>query len=206
MARAVYNVPVRIAQWRHDRWGEFVFIHINKTGGSSIEAALGVPLDHHTAEQKVRQLGVPAWNQRFTFSFVRNPWDRTVSHYQFRLDRNHRGLRAAGISFADWVRLAFVDHDPLVRDRDQMFVPQIDWLTDRHGAVLVDRIFRFERLAEDFAEVAATVGVANELPHQKASRRSHYVDYYDDRTVEIVAQAFAPDIKRFGYEFGGNGG
>ena len=39
----------------------YVFVHINKTGGSSIERALGITLDHSTALEKYRQLGDAAW-------------------------------------------------------------------------------------------------------------------------------------------------
>ena len=60
---------------------EFVFIHINKTGGSSIELALGYSPEHKTAVVKRKELGKGAWKKLFSFTIVRNPWDRAVSHY-----------------------------------------------------------------------------------------------------------------------------
>jgi len=35
----------------------FLFIHINKTGGSSIEQALKIPQEHATAAEKIAELG-----------------------------------------------------------------------------------------------------------------------------------------------------
>ena len=51
---------------------EFVFIHINKTGGS-IELALGCPPEHKTAVVKRKELGKDAWKKLFSFTSVRNP-------------------------------------------------------------------------------------------------------------------------------------
>ena len=51
----------------------YVFIHINKTGGSSIEKALGITLDHSTALEKYQQLGSTAWQRKFTFSRYFDP-------------------------------------------------------------------------------------------------------------------------------------
>ena len=66
---------------RHHLWGDCFFIHINKTGGSSIRQALGVPQQHITASNLIKEVGLKRWKSRFTFSVVRNPWDRVVSLY-----------------------------------------------------------------------------------------------------------------------------
>ena len=60
-----------------------IFVHINKTGGSSVEHAFGVYPDdqHNTAKEYIKELSSRKWSTHFTFSFVRNPWDRIVSWY-----------------------------------------------------------------------------------------------------------------------------
>ena len=51
----------------------FHFIHINKTGGSSIELALRLPPEHKTAIQKIDEVGREVWLDAFNFCVVRNP-------------------------------------------------------------------------------------------------------------------------------------
>lgn len=75
----------------------FIFIHIGKTGGTSIERALCEYLDldfeitkkdtdgqwwkHIWAKGMRRRIGPEAWNSHFTFAFVRNPYDMVLSLY-----------------------------------------------------------------------------------------------------------------------------
>ena len=188
---------------RSPRQSEFVFVHINKNGGSSIERALGLRIEHKTALEKIGEIGREAWDARFTFAFVRNPWDRVVSHYRYRVKTNQTGLGEGGVGFAEWVALAYGARDPRYCDHPKMFMPQSDWITDASGNVLVQFVGRFESLPADFEHVKQRLGIAAELPHVKASTRGPYRDYYEDQPEarRIVAQAFAADIQRFEYSF-----
>src|SRR5262249_5469512 len=66
----------------------FLFVHIQKTGGTSLEKVLcaacpqvqqlGCRHDHASSACKI--LG-PDYHDYFKFAFVRNPWDRLVSWY-----------------------------------------------------------------------------------------------------------------------------
>ena len=76
----------------------FLFIHISKTGGTSVDAALGmitvlnktaecadVPvmerrfLKHDTAATARSYYNASEWERAYKFALVRNPWDRLVS-------------------------------------------------------------------------------------------------------------------------------
>ena len=72
------------------------------------------------------------------------------------------------------------------------------------GAPAVDFVGRFERLAEDFAHVAARMG--REVPLASANRtrsrpREDYRSHYTAETAAIVGRAYARDVALFGYEF-----
>lgn len=180
---------------------DFEFIHINKTAGSSIEKALNVPFEHASASVKKAELGEAEWQRRFTFSVVRNPWDKVVSHYAYRVKTNQHGMGDGSVSFAQWVHWCFEQKDPHYRDRELMFWPQADWLCDENGELLVDHVYRFENLEAAFADLTKRLNLSTELPHLKPSQRKAYQSYYDQQTRDIVASHFAQDIKRFGYRF-----
>jgi hypothetical protein len=177
------------------------FIHINKTGGSSIEVALGLPMEHKTALQKIDEVGIRAWKAAFTFCVVRNPWDKVVSHYCFRVATNQTGLADGHLDFDAWVRACYRDRDPRYYDKPQMFMPQLDWISDRDGRLLVDFVARFETLAEDMERVKEEIGRQFVLGHLNKTERRHYRSYYDRSTRAIVADWFQCDIDAFGYVF-----
>jgi hypothetical protein len=192
------------------RWGRrfydrhfrnFTFIHINKNGGSSIEKALGLRPEHKTALEKREELGAAAWERRFTFTIVRNPWDRVVSQYHYRMRVGKNDLASRKVAFGDWVRLVFRELDPRYRNEPLMFVPQWDWTVDGGGKPLLDFVGRFENLEGDFAHICSRIGRNVELPHVNPTRRGPYREYYDPETEELVRNAFAVDLERFDYSF-----
>ena len=178
-----------------------IFVHINKTGGSSIEKALKLPFQHRTALEIRDLIGVRRWESRFSFAFIRNPWDKVASHYHYRVKTDQTGMGDKHVPFAEWVRLAYGQNALPYYDKPKMFMPQMDWIADADGNVLVNFVGRFEGLQRDFQHVCEKIGWQATLPHLKQSERGDYRRYYDDDTAAIVAGWFAKDIAAFGYRF-----
>ena len=191
---------IQSIKYRH--FDRFVFIHINKTGGSSIEKALNIPHEHKTALEKISEIGHISWTMKHSFTVIRNPWDKVVSHYFYRLQNNTTGLRENSIEFHDWVKLTYRDQDPLFFNKPKMFMPQINWITDTSNNILVNEIIHFENLENEFFCMLKKLGISNVvLPHAKKSNRGDYRNYYNEETIAIVYNWFERDIKRFGYTF-----
>jgi chondroitin 4-sulfotransferase 11 len=163
---------------------EFVFIHIPKSAGLSMRAALGLPTYigrgmHLTAEETFSRY--PDARNLFSFAFVRNPWDRMVA--MFHLGRD-------GFNCEAWNR--FFD-DP--------FQTQSEYVFDDQGNQLVEFIGRYENLESDFQHVCDRIGFRAMLPHLHKSKHTHYRDYYDGHTKHHIERLFHRDIAQFGYSF-----
>lgn len=142
------------------------------------------------------------FNNFFKFSFVRNPWARLVSEFNYR---NH----SKKMSFKEFVVKAMLFEGDY-SDESRHITPQYDFLYDSSGKCLVDFIGKFEDLQKDFDVVCSKLDIKDsKLPHVNSSvkkiiikRPSHkYTEYYDDETKEIVEKFYAKDIKQFNYNF-----
>lgn len=202
-----------------DHRHRFIFIHIPKTGGSSISQAFShewpaAPVDDPFSTHRVEVEGethLPAsllrrsfpetFDAYFTACFVRNPWGRLLSAYWWL-----RRERRLGHEFQHWVREGFPDTP--TRERNLFLKPcQLDWITDEDGSLLVDFIGRFEHLQRDFASICDCIGRGrSRLPvtnrtRAREYRKTHYSQHYDHEAREIVAKLYERDIEAFGFRF-----
>ncbi|AHF02622.1 Sulfotransferase family [Marichromatium purpuratum 984] len=209
----------------------FLFVHIAKTGGTSVRAALqglrwrdpwyypmflcsrmshlsghriGTKLPRHAKAVLAQELlPRPFYDSLFKFAFVRNPWDLQVSSFHhIRRERPH--YLGGHQEFADFLRWKLDPERPYQYHVDTSITRQSDYLVDLHGEVIVDFIGRYEQLHDDFATVCARIGITQPaLPHARKAtdRKRDYRSYYDDDTAELVARHFARDIKLLDYRF-----
>jgi chondroitin 4-sulfotransferase 11 len=200
LSRLLHIKPSPLRQGQN---GPYVFIHINKTAGTSIGNAIGLPVKHHqTAREIIAKIGRDKWNTAYKFTLVRNPWDKVVSHYQYRRKRNKTEVATRNVSFSEWVKKTYgPDKDPFFYNNPKAFQPQVEWLKDDQGRIAIDFIGKFESINDDFDQIKSIIGIEAELPHLNASKRAGYQSYYDDETRQIVAQWFHEDIEAFGYNF-----
>ena len=129
----------------------------------------------------------------FKFSFVRNPWDRVVSAYEYL-----KGRGIINVSFKDFI-LSGIEYTDV---KWHYAITQFDIIGDGDSTLLVDFVGRFEILQEDFNRVCKIIGIKPvKLPYKNNSTHSHYSVYYDDTLKEVVDKLYYKDIKIFGYEY-----
>ena len=150
-----------------------LFIHIPKTGGTSISSCLYARNQPHLKAQFIFDLYGDLALSLPSFSVVRNPLDRLKSAYQF-LRGGGTPLMAASryemkqvdcTSFA-----AFVDsmHDgPDITGRMLTLSTQSSFVCDQNGRVIVDRLFRMT--AEGFSPRLIDWLGLSEIPRLNAS-------------------------------------
>ncbi|GIX31415.1 MAG: hypothetical protein KatS3mg124_1887 [Porticoccaceae bacterium] len=200
-----------------------LFIHIPKCAGTSLIEALrklDPEIEHgHTKWRDYERLGLKA-DHLLSFTVVRNPWDRVVSSYCYaRLEESywHGANKKWGIhpeypvlknlSFLDALELLYRERELLKRPEHERpffrhhWTPQIDFLKNQKGEILVKHIFRYEALQELNDFLSRRWGVC--LPHLNATsnRPLDYRDWYDRRCRTIVEEIYEQDIQAFQYEF-----
>ena len=204
----------------------FLFVHVPKCAGESISALLRRPANggrevlrkHGTYGSAAVALG-PLLEQLRGFTVVRNPFDQLLSFYEHlrkplyldgaTLRRQYpefNGLLvpawacslALELPFPAW--LEAVLRDP--RQPTSLLRDQTSWLAAPPAAPPL-RVLRFERLGEDFAALAADLGLQGQLPHANASSHSgaDYRSHYDATARALVEEHCAASLARWQYRF-----
>lgn len=197
-----------------------LFIHIPKVAGNSIMQALGTRWENHQDLARYRdELGVETLETLFKFAFVRNPWDRILSEYNFQ-KRKHQRPDTVRLflhkedgtvrTFAEWVGHALAhpeEHGPKewagkISGHIHRLSPQVDWIS-LDGGIAVDFVGRLENLQADFDIVCDRL----KIPRRKLKKKNwkfhwHYSRYFDGQTRDLVADYYRQDIETFGYRFG----
>lgn len=146
---------------------------------------------NHMPVSMVRtMLGSKKFESYFSFAVERNPWDAVVSLYHWSFRDREPG------PFADYVASPAVE----------TFATKNERIYRVRGEIAVDRVLRYESLADELAAVWSELGLPGDpdLPHAKAGTRPRgpsYRSYYDDATRARVAELFAAPIAELGYEF-----
>jgi len=191
-----------------------VFVHIPKAAGTSISEALYGRFVGHVRAADVVQWGPSRLKALPRFAITRNPWDRLVSAYRFVTRGGGVGGAHAGrVWRAEQYRISeFQSFDRFVtewlaprdlRTLDVAFQPQSLFVCDKRGAIIVDRIGRYENLA---ASLASLRELGPQVPGLSDSNRSgartDYRTFYTPELVKLVGTIYASDVERFGYSFG----
>ncbi len=141
---------------------------------------------HSKAAALWARLDRKIWSSYFKFSIERNPWDRQVSYYHWRLV----GLDTPE-AFAAFTRDNYVDNWTFYTIGDQ---------------IAVDHVIRYgDDLHEGLNEALSHIGLsAPPLTREKGGKRPisrYYRDYYDKPLQNLVATRHKREIAHFGWTF-----
>lgn len=187
---------------------KLAFIHIPKTAGTSIEAALELTkgldsfigrgkFEVHMQHLYLSELEKAVSLKDFKiFAVIRNPFDRLVSTYHY-----HKAEK----NYTSWLFEDFVRHALIKEDRRSFFdghlEPQVNYVKSFEGYSC--KIFRFEELYRVTAWLSEQLQKPVDLRHhRKSDRLKDYRAYYSSESLkELVSTFYAEDIANFGYTF-----
>lgn len=190
---------------------QFIFIHIPKTGGNSIQNILApfsddkIVCKHHLQDglerfelendknglrkhssliDYCRELPADFIRNARIITCIRNPWERMISYYF----SPHRGNVA-------WSKDDFISMLSKEVENSEYY------LKSPSNQLRIEYI-RFENFIIDFKRTCSSLGIpCNKISHRNKSVHLDYREYYDDELVSIVAEKSAFEINKFGYSF-----
>ena len=187
---------------------KIIFVHIPKTAGISVAKAIfgDVSLEGHRSIIFYKNLFNEDFSEYFTFSVVRNPWDRLYSAFKF--------LEKGGINIHD--RNAYEQYLEEYKDFEDFvtnglnkkmiyeimhFIPQSEFICSKDGKIDVNYIARFENLKDDISKLSEKINNPIELDHHNSNRKVSYKEIYTSDMIKKVEEIYKMDIINFNYKF-----
>jgi hypothetical protein len=181
---------------------KFAFVHVPKTGGSTISKLIGIPPRHAT----IRTLPPDTSKGVFTFAVARDPWDRLVSAFYFLTsDRTESGygvksrktLTQFKRDFRKFVREFATDPDKYFKFAH--FRLQLHWITNAEGNLAVTKLCRYESFETEVRPVLEGLGYEwRELTVNKGDRPT-VAEAYDKVTADRAGELYRGDVELLGY-------
>ena len=197
-----------------------LFVHIPKTAGTSVEHWFWKV---YGQENVVTHKHAPLWyrelcnREMLSFTVVRNPFSRAVSWYQqalslILLDESIKRFKIHGLTIEAWEKgfdyfIQNFYHREGVNPGDDILISpaytQYSYLTI-DNKLAVDKIVRFENLANDFKEIENIVGSNFGLEHLKIGPSDKLRDYksvYTSSSRRLIEEIYKKDLEEFNYDF-----
>lgn len=185
---------------------KFIFIHVPRTGGTSIESQF----QYNDLSEKTKHWNLNDWkdhlssrefNSYFKFTFIRNPWDIMISKYRAPYFSTERRGGLIGERAGKSLKYFLMHYKTPLHEHGETFHDYFD-------PVQVNYIGRYENRKNDLKYISTRIGITiDNEPHMNKIQMhpsidcKHYTEYYDDETRDIIAQKYARDIEYFGYKF-----
>jgi len=155
----------------------------------------------------------------FSFTFVRNPFDRVVSQYLYRLrifepatenppwPQHPDGTPHAFPTFDQFVatvdRIAQQAKEgrfPLHSIMGNHLLGQHEYV--QYSDITIKNVFRYENFQEDIKKVMDILNLKSKVGHfKKSNRNKDYRVYYSPASRNLMEFMYAEDLKLFGYKF-----
>lgn len=195
-----------------------VFIHIPKTGGTSLIQALGMAETTHIKAVEIfnNDANQKLMKNSFTFAVVRNPIDRFISLYNYaKMDVSYyhnnlypqKGIYGAHLDYdllKDVSLNACVDYlldGKLIHDSSwNQWMPQYTWVYDSEVKnCLVDKIYKLEELSALKTDFKERFNWELDIPIMNASKDVVSNNMLGKEAIKRLKSYYKKDFELFDY-------
>lgn len=142
------------------------------------------------------------YDDYFKFAFIRNPWDRQVSKYEFYMQKVYY---QKDVSKVNAELATSFKNLPAKQFLMNVIDKQSDFICEDNN-IKVDFLGNFETLYDDMKQIISIIrpglpDLSWSLPHQNSTNRKDYKEYYDEESKQKIQEVCKKDIELGNYTF-----
>jgi hypothetical protein len=168
------------------------------------------------------QMTEKMWNEYTKFTFVRNPYTKIISAYEFLKDtsKNYNKDDYNQIEFPSFLEFIKIQTNGLdqrlYKNNIELycyhyyhtFITQYEHLLNNENQIQIDYIGKFENLNEDLIDILSKIGVTNPTKHLNeirndtkfnVSKKKNVSNYIDEEMLYFINDYYNTDFETFGY-------
>ena len=175
-----------------------LFIHIPKNGGTSVQKETTNTLSFGHDRWKDVPRDIRYIHQ--SFAVIRNPWARMVSRYVMGIPTsNTNDHGTTWNTFEEFLETRYVWTDKQWYDPIRSWSTQYDYVCDENDIVRCD-ILRLEFIDDELSPYL-NLNTPYIVRENVGDYTRNYQDYYNEQTIQIVADWYEQDIDYWGFDF-----
>jgi hypothetical protein len=190
-----------------------IFVHIPKSAGGSVKDYFDYSDKFKTGHKTIGEIKElisdrVKFRNYFKFVIFRNPWDRMLSNFNYRLsnvDRSNdsywKNIKKKNFSFNDWVKKVTDEVGIKELKKHNSYFSYINI----NNKIVVDYIINFHNLNKDFKIIKKISKIRRNLEStginsHKASHKN-FKHYYNSKSIDLVEKIHKKDIELFKFSF-----
>jgi hypothetical protein len=185
------------------------FIHIPKTGGTTILSHLSTLDSNKFDVDRLHRTALQYsaidndFESKFTFSVVRNPYQRLVSLWQYEL-KKQLGTKNINykhyLDFNVWLKEQACHLD---WNRAFMILPQWHWISNWDNNCIIKKVYKFENFNDIIIDLSSMLNTKFDvnLVTNTSMKKHNYKEISNSESKNIMLKLCKVDCEKFNYDW-----
>lgn len=186
---------------------QFIFIHIPKTAGKSVNEILDLKGARHLKYLDYKREIGERISEYYIFSVIRHPEERLISAYYYLKNNGNQSREDTNFN-KKWISTCSSIDDFVCNNLKEkevlespFFCPQTDYLSDSDNTFPNNlHIIRFENIDTEINQIPDRIKKGKTLPHLNANKVDKSQPALSVSSKKVIAETYSDDFVLLGYK------